>query len=77
MSKREIDTTVLLLSIVGYVLGLFATILAIISVACTFGWEAVSVTNTCTNGSVKEMAFAIIGAIGALWGASAIRGSGT
>lgn len=74
MSEQTRETSILILRIIGSVLIFITVILGVASVACIFGWESPNMAARCADGSVKEVAFTIIGAVGALWGASMMKG---
>ena len=73
MSQKQRDASILILQIIGFIFIFVTVILGALTIICALGWEAPNMRNACGNGSLKEVAFTIIGAAGALWGANLMK----
>jgi hypothetical protein len=74
MSDQQRDASILILQIIGFVMIFITVVLGGLTVVCAMGWETPNMSARCGDGSLKEVAFTIIGAVGALWGASMMKG---
>lgn len=76
MSQKQREASILILQIIGFIFITVTLVLGGLTVICALGLEAPNMRNACSNGSLKEVAFTIIGAAGALWGANLMKESG-
>jgi hypothetical protein len=74
MSRQQRDASILILQIIGTILIFVTVMLAGVILICAFGLEVPNMSARCSDGTPKEVLFTVIGAAGALWGASMMKG---